>query len=176
MTSDFGPWYSKPTPSARLSPKDVAQAQVVRACPLTAQWITKAQVEMAWETEKIKLDADVVHKGVLSMMQSPDQGFYYVAVVEGFLLGCCLILKEWSDWRCQNVWWLHSVYVLPEYRKQEVFTKILKAVETDAKSQDAAGIRLYVDKTNTNAIEVYQKSGFDGEHYRLFEKMFPKVT
>ena len=32
MTSDFGPWYSKPTPSARLSPKDVAQAQVVRAC------------------------------------------------------------------------------------------------------------------------------------------------
>jgi ribosomal protein S18 acetylase RimI-like enzyme len=35
------------------------------------------------------------------------------------------------------------------------------------------GLRLYVDSSNTNAIEVYNKVGMDGEHYRVFEWMRP---
>jgi ribosomal protein S18 acetylase RimI-like enzyme len=33
------------------------------------------------------------------------------------------------------------------------------------------GIRLYVDKTNTKAMKVYEKLGMNGEHYGLFEWM-----
>ena len=33
------------------------------------------------------------------------------------------------------------------------------------------GVRLYVDKTNTNAQRVYSKLGMNGEHYQLFEYM-----
>jgi len=37
--------------------------------------------------------------------------------------------------------------------------------------EGVSGIRLYVDKTNTNAIKVYNSVGMDGEHYRVFEWM-----
>ena len=33
------------------------------------------------------------------------------------------------------------------------------------------GLRLYVDKTNTNAQKVYEAIGMNGEHYSMFEWM-----
>ena len=34
-----------------------------------------------------------------------------------------------------------------------------------------AGIRLYVDKTNHNALKTYSSLGMNGEHYSMFEWM-----
>jgi ribosomal protein S18 acetylase RimI-like enzyme len=31
------------------------------------------------------------------------------------------------------------------------------------------GLRLYVEKDNINAQKVYERTGMDGEHYRMFE-------
>ena len=39
------------------------------------------------------------------------------------------------------------------------------------KSADLRGIRLYVDKTNKPAQQVYEKLGMNGEHYQVFEWM-----
>ena len=36
-------------------------------------------------------------------------------------------------------------------------------------SDQYAGLRLYVDKTNLRAIDVYQKLGMSDEHYHLYE-------
>jgi len=36
---------------------------------------------------------------------------------------------------------------------------------------EVAGLRLYVDKTNHSAIEVYHKIGMTNRHYDLFEWM-----
>jgi ribosomal protein S18 acetylase RimI-like enzyme len=33
------------------------------------------------------------------------------------------------------------------------------------------GIRLYVDRRNTRAQQVYTRLGMDGEHYQVFEWM-----
>ena len=39
------------------------------------------------------------------------------------------------------------------------------------KDKNIRGLRLYVDKTNTNARKVYETMGMDGNHYLLFEWM-----
>jgi ribosomal protein S18 acetylase RimI-like enzyme len=79
---------------------------------------------------------------------------------------------EWSDWRNNTVVWVQSVYVLPEFRKKGVFNALYHTVKQMVMEDDSfAGIRLYVDRSNTNAQQVYQKSGMNGEHYQLFEWM-----
>jgi ribosomal protein S18 acetylase RimI-like enzyme len=39
------------------------------------------------------------------------------------------------------------------------------------RQEGVLGIRLYVDKRNTAANEVYRRLGMDGEHYAMFEWM-----
>jgi ribosomal protein S18 acetylase RimI-like enzyme len=38
---------------------------------------------------------------------------------------------------------------------------------------DLKGIRLYVDRTNVGAQDVYTRLGMNGEHYGVFEWMKP---
>jgi len=47
-------------------------------------------------------------------------------------------------------------------------------LENVAMSDDVSGLRLYVDRTNLKAIQVYKKMGMDGNHYQLFEWMKQK--
>lgn len=88
------------------------------------------------------------------------------------LCSCLMITPEWSDWRNNNVWWIQSVFVLPEYREAGVFKMMysfIKSLVTER--QDIAGIRLYVDNTNLKAQGVYKRMGMTDEHYRVFEWM-----
>ena len=71
-----------------------------------------------------------------------------------------------------NVYWIHSVYVLPEFRKKGVFkTMYLYLKNIVLKDKNIVGLRLYVDKTNANARKVYETMGMDDGHYLLFEWM-----
>lgn len=85
--------------------------------------------------------------------------------------GCLLVLSEWSDWRCREVLWLHSVYVPPEFRRAAIFRSLYDHVEMLAKRRVAAGLRLYVDRRNVRAQQVYQALGMTNEHYELYERM-----
>ena len=79
---------------------------------------------------------------------------------------------EWSDWRNNTVVWIQSVYVLPGFRKRGVFNALYETVKSMVNEDPSfAGIRLYVDRTNHNAQEVYKKSGMNGDHYQVFEWM-----
>lgn len=132
--------------------------------------IADFQVKMAQETENLALDLVTVNKGVTAVMDDPGKGKYWVAEIDGKLVGCLLTVSEWSDWRNGNVLWIHSVYVVPEMRGQGVF----KALYTHLKqlvheASDLRGLRLYVDKSNHLAQKVYQSLGMNGEHYQLFE-------
>ena len=83
-----------------------------------------------------------------------------------------LITHEWSDWRNQWVFWLQSVYIMPEHRRKGLFRLMFEEVKQLVLADDtAAGIRLYVDVNNTNALEVYKSVGMDGDHYQVFEWM-----
>ncbi len=137
-----------------------------------AEIISGFQLAMALETEELALDRTKVTAGVHAVFLDPHKGKYFVAEVDKKVVSSLLLTPEWSDWRNQWVWWIQSVYILPEFRKKKIFSQmygfIKDLVETDP---EAAGLRLYVDLSNKNAREVYKAIGMDGEHYQLFEWM-----
>ena len=135
--------------------------------------IADFQVKMAFETENgLKLDLPTVHKGVSAVMDDPSRGKYWLAEVDGDVVGCLLTVPEWSDWRNGTVLWIHSVYVKPDFRKHGIFKALYSHLkEMTTQSNDYRGLRLYVDKTNVNAQKVYEKLGMDGSHYLTFEWM-----
>ena len=132
--------------------------------------IVDFQVKMAKETEQIDLDRDIVNKGVNAVINSHDKGIYFVAESGDKIIASLMITFEWSDWRNGNIYWIQSVYVLPEFRKKGVFkTMYLCLKNIVQKDKNIRGLRLYVDKTNTNARKVYETMGMDGNHYLLYE-------
>ncbi|HXH31085.1 MAG TPA: GNAT family N-acetyltransferase [Bacteriovoracaceae bacterium] len=134
--------------------------------------IANFQVKMAWETENFKLDIPVVEAGVAAVFDDPSKGKYWLAEVDGRVAGCLLTVPEWSDWRNGTVLWIHSVYVVPESRKNGVYKALYQHLKDMVEaSTDLRGLRLYVDKTNAAAQDVYESLGMSGEHYHLFEWM-----
>ncbi|WP_372652734.1 GNAT family N-acetyltransferase [Halobacteriovorax sp.] len=133
--------------------------------------IASFQVEMAKETENLDLDLATVQRGVRAVFEDPSKGKYFVALNEKReCVASLLTVNEWSDWRCQNVLWIHSVFVISEMRGKKVFKEMynyLKGLVNN--SDDLAGLRLYVDKTNISAQNVYDKLGMTKEHYDLYE-------
>ena len=136
------------------------------------QVITDFQVVLALETEGINLNPGIVLRGVSKVLADPTKGFYLVAKEEGRTIGCLMITYEWSDWRARTVWWIQSLYVVPEHRRQGIFRQmnawLLEKVNRD---DSVGGIRLYVDHTNLKAQKVYESLGMDGNHYRFYEFM-----
>lgn len=132
--------------------------------------IADFQLKMAFETENLKLDPPTVEKGVTAVLDDPSKGKYWLAEIDGDVVGCLLTVPEWSDWRNGTVLWIHSVYVKPEHRKAGVYRRLyshLKDMVTE--SREYRGLRLYVDKTNVAAQKVYEALGMNGEHYHLYE-------
>lgn len=136
------------------------------------QVIVDFQVVLALETEGINLNPGIVLRGVSKVLADPTKGFYLVAKEEGRTIGCLMITYEWSDWRARTVWWIQSLYVVPEHRRQGIFRQmnawLLEKVNRD---DSVGGIRLYVDHTNLKAQKVYESLGMDGNHYRFYEFM-----
>ena len=81
---------------------------------------------------------------------------------------------EWSDWRCGQVIWLQSVYVMPEWRRKGIF-RLMYAYIRDQVLADSGyrGIRLYVERNNRAAQAVYRNMGMEDHHYQMWEWMKP---
>jgi GNAT superfamily N-acetyltransferase len=134
--------------------------------------IAQFQADMAMETESLTLDPAVLHKGVRAVVDDESKGCYYVFVCDSKIIASLLITYEWSDWRNLTVYWLQSVYVLKEFRRQGIFSRMYEFVKSLAiNDQGIAGIRLYVDKMNLRAQKVYENAGMNGNHYTTFEWM-----
>lgn len=135
--------------------------------------IVSFQEKMAFETENLNLDRNVLKEGVRQVFANPAKGKYFVAEDnDATIAGSLLVTYEWSDWRNSTVLWIQSVYVEKEYRKKGVFSKMYDYIkEIVSNSDQYTGIRLYVDKTNTSAQDVYDRIGMNGEHYKLYEDM-----
>lgn len=131
--------------------------------------IAQFQVDMAMESEGTQLDKDTVTKGVSAAMADENKGLYYIARVDGKAVGSLMLTREWSDWNNGWYWWIQSVYVAPDYRRQGVYKSMYQAVCTDAKQQNIAQVRLYVDKTNTRGQKVYSSLGMQESHYLIYE-------
>jgi ribosomal protein S18 acetylase RimI-like enzyme len=134
--------------------------------------IVDFQLRMALETEKLSLDPGTVSRGVMAVLNDNSKGQYFVADGNGKVVASLLITYEWSDWRNGTVWWIQSVYVIPDYRGKKIFKQMYlflkKQVEEYA---NITGLRLYVDNRNRKAQEVYRALGMNGNHYATFEWM-----
>jgi predicted GNAT family acetyltransferase len=142
------------------------------ATPDDVSVIVDFQVAMARETEELDLDREVCTRGVQAVFDVGARGRYFLAQSEGTVIASLMITYEWSDWRNGNVWWIQSVYVRPEFRKQGVYAGLYEHVQRLVQVDDSVcGIRLYVDRRNVSAQQVYTRLGMNGEHYQVFEWM-----
>jgi ribosomal protein S18 acetylase RimI-like enzyme len=134
--------------------------------------IVDFQIAMAKETEQLQLDRTVCSLGVRAVLENAGLGRYYVGERNGSVVASTLITYEWSDWRNGVVWWIQSVYVLPESRKLGVYAGLYRYLQSLAQADPhVRGIRLYVDRRNQDAQKVYSRLGMNGDHYQVFEWM-----
>ena len=125
---------------------------------------------MAWETEHKRLDPPTLEKGVRALLQGKQTGFYMVATSGDSVVGSLMITTEWSDWRNGQFWWIQSVYVLPEYRRQGIYRNLYESVQALAHEEsDVLGFRLYVEQENETAKRTYENLGMKKTVYELYE-------
>ena len=78
---------------------------------------------------------------------------------------------ELSDlqWKPQKPWELARIGVDPSFQKQGIRTSLLSNIIRTAKEKGYDGIRMLVSKTNTAALALYEKNGFErcGEVFRF---------
>ena len=142
------------------------------AVPEDVPTIARYNQAMALETEHKTLDLDTLTQGVQRVFDEPAHGRYLVAQSDtGEVVGCLMITYEWSDWRNAQVWWVQSVYVHPEHRRQGVFKLLYQSVCEMGEQAGVCGYRLYVERDNERAQRTYKKLGMTQTPYLLFEDL-----
>ena len=125
---------------------------------------------LAHETENIQLHNEILLAGVSNALKREDC-HYFVAELNGEVVGQTMITYEWSDWRNGVMLWIQSVYVQPEYRKKGIFRSLFKHIEHLAENHsNIKALRLYVKRDNLSGKNVYKTLGMQDSGYIVYEK------
>lgn len=128
---------------------------------------------LAEETEEKTLDPSLIRAGVRSALSDGRKARYFVACQGDRIVGQLMLTTEWSDWRNGDIWWVQSVYVDPEFRRQGVFRGLYRHACRQAEADpNVVGLRLYVDHQNSRAQMVYRQLGMKDAGYHVMEHMF----
>lgn len=142
-----------------------------RATPADEGLLIEFNAALAWETEHKRLRPEVLTAGVRAVFADPARGFYTVAEEGGTVVGQMMVTFEWSDWRNGWFWWVQSVYVREEARRNGVFRALYKEIERQAAADPTViGIRLYVERDNTRAQATYRALGMSDTTYGVMEE------
>jgi GNAT superfamily N-acetyltransferase len=145
------------------------------ACLSDARVIAGFNVRMAMETESRPLDPDLINPGVAAVLRDASKGRYWVAEADGQVVGQLMVTYEWSDWRNGVFWWIQSVYVRKDSRRNGVFSALHRHVESLARqTPDVCGLRLYVERANHRARKTYLALGMTSPGYEVMEIDFRK--
>ena len=132
--------------------------------------IAKFNLALAKETEDIQLDSETLASGISNALNR-EECHYFLAELNGKVVGQTMITYEWSDWRNGIMWWIQSVFVSPEYRGRGVFRALFYHVEQLAKQHpDVKTLRLYVMKNNLPGKNTYEALGMMDTDYVVYEK------
>ena len=142
--------------------------QVRLATNEDAPAIASNNIALAKDSENISLDPETALKGVMILLNQAEKGFYLVAEQQGTIIGQVMVTFEWSDWRARTIWWLQSIYVTPQCRRQGVMRTLISAVSSMAAKQDVLELRLYVHMDNYSAIQAYKHITMQELSYKLF--------
>jgi GNAT superfamily N-acetyltransferase len=150
----------------------MSQIHVRRADLSDAETVASFNVAMALETENHVLDPSTIAAGVRAALSDERRALYFVAEIDGRVVGQTLVTFEWSDWRNGFIWWFQSVYVAPEFRGLGVFRAVHDVIEREARAAKSVGLRLYVWNENGRAQTTYGKLGWTDANYKVMERLF----
>jgi ribosomal protein S18 acetylase RimI-like enzyme len=156
----------------QFSQKEAIMPLVIRrADPADADLVVDFNRRLAEESEGKKLDTALLAAGVAQALSDSQKGLYFLASESGRVIGQMMITTEWSDWRNGWFWWIQSVYVRAEARRQGVFRSLFEHVHEAARQDSSViGLRLYVDRGNHIAQETYRRMGMTDTEYFVLEK------
>ena len=151
----------------------MCEIDVREACLGDWPVIADFNCRLAAESEGKQLNPETTRRGVQALLADPRKGRYFVATCAGAIVGQLMHTWEWSDWRNGEIWWLQSVYVMPEHRGRGVFRQLFERLAGEAKGRpDVVGLRLYVEQHNAAAQATYQRLGMQPGGYVVFEEIF----
>lgn len=151
----------------------MSEFEVRAARPGDRETIVEFNCRLAEETEDVRLDRDTVAAGVAAVLADASRGRYFLACRDDRPVGQLMHTREWSDWRNGDLWWLQSVYVAPEVRRQGVFRLLYEHALAEARSEPGVvGVRLYVERHNASAQDAYRRLGMRDAGYLVMEQLF----
>jgi len=137
-----------------------------------AEKIAKNNVYLAKESEDLDIDYKTTYKGVKAIISDKNKGFFIVTELNRKIIGELMVTYEWSDWRSKDFWWIQSVYVDKEHRKQGIFNKMKDFIIKLAKENNIDKVRLYVHNKNKDAINAYEKSNMKKDDYIIYKAIY----
>ena len=148
-----------------------------RALSQDAAELAEFNINMAHETEGPRINTRSDYRaGVKAMIDNPQMGFYLVVELDNCIQASLMVTTEWSDWRNGIFWWIQSVYVRPQYRRQGLYRELYLRVKELAEQEPAVcGFRLYVERENTRAQKTYESLGMVETEYKMFEELHPSL-
>ena len=152
-----------------MNPWNVMTLRIHKATIDDIESITRNNILLAKESEQITLVYSTVFEGVNAVIKDPTKGFYLVAKQNNIIVGQLLVTYEWSDWKNEMIWWIQSVFIQKNLRKQGIFTLLLKKIFSLAQKEDIKRFRLYVHHNNTEARTTYAHMRMKKTSYTLYE-------
>jgi ribosomal protein S18 acetylase RimI-like enzyme len=143
-----------------------------KALSQDATELAEFNINMARDTEGMELIPEVIAAGVKTMIDNPQMGYYLVVELDNGIQASLMVTTEWSDWRNGIFWWIQSVYVRPDYRRQGLYAELYTRVKELAEQEPAVcGFRLYVERENSSAQKTYEALGMHETEYKMYEEL-----
>jgi ribosomal-protein-alanine N-acetyltransferase len=117
----------------------------------TAVQICKIQQEILFERTNIDFIRSLLAGGVLFFVESDN---------EGEIICFCSVKPIGLEWE------IYDLATIPEYQNRGYANKIISEVLNSARNSGAERLYLEVRQSNTRAINLYAKSGFEKKSIR----------
>lgn len=128
-------------------------------------------IQEAAEAEGVTLSVEQATAGVGGAFASPARATYWVAVdADGAIVASTSIVKEWSNFRGGDYWWIQSVFVAPAHRGRGLVDRLIEHLAAESKAAGALDLRLYVHRNNPRAAHVYERLGFVEAPYSIMRR------
>ena len=111
----------------------------------------------AYETEKYEANPEIILKSMEQIFQDRSYGVLYVALDNDKVVASLIETSEFNFIRNGMIYWIQSLYVLPEHRRKGISTKMIKHIFNEAKNEGVLPVKLYVANTNTVGMKVYER-------------------
>jgi len=122
------------------------------------------------DAEGLALDESAVRRGVAATFDDPPRATYWIAESGGRVAGSVSVVKEWSNFRGADYWWIQSLYIVLEHRGTGLIDRLLDHVADAAQAAGALDLRLYGHSANVRALRAYEQCGFTRAPYVMMTR------